>query len=190
MYANANVLNSNYNSLQVQLRQRFDHGLTYNIAYTWSRSLDEFSGLNLSGNNSFIQDPHNPQADYGPSSFDQPNRLTANGCYELPVGKGKRWSLGPANWVLGGWKASGIYTINSGRSATPYGYSGQYYDEMGTSTVSTPGTGRISPGVRKLASLEATPSGSIPASFPSRHLVHMVTRERASCAGRTSRIST
>ncbi len=133
MYANANVLNSNYNSLQIQLRQRFNHGLTYNIAYTWSRSLDELSGLNVSGNNGFVQDPHNPQADYGPSSFNQPNRLTANGSYELPVGKGKRWSLGPANWVLGGWKASGIYTINSGRSATPYGYSGQYYDEMGVS---------------------------------------------------------
>jgi len=133
MYANANVLNSNYNSLQVQLRQRFNHGLTYNIAYTWSRSLDEFSGLNVGGNggNSFVQDPHNPQADYGPSSFNQPNRLTANGSYELPVGKGKRWSLGPANWVLGGWKASGIYTITSGRSATPYGYGGGGFDEMG-----------------------------------------------------------
>jgi len=131
MYANANVLNSNYNSLQVQLRQRFNHGLTYNIAYTWSRSLDELSGLNVSGVSAFVQDPHNPQADYGPSSFNQPNRLTANGSWELPVGKGKRWSLGPANWVLGGWKASGIYTINSGRSATAYGYGGGGYDEMG-----------------------------------------------------------
>jgi hypothetical protein len=131
MYANANVLNSNYNSLQVQLRQRFNHGLTYNIAYTWSRSLDELSGLNVSGNNGFVQDPHNLQADYGPSSFNQPNRLTANGSWELPVGKGKRWSLGWANSILGGWKASGIYTITSGRSATPYGYSGPYYDETG-----------------------------------------------------------
>jgi hypothetical protein len=131
MYANANVLNSNYNSLQVQLRQRFNHGLTYNIAYTWSRSLDELSGLNVSGVSAFVQDPHNPQADYGPSSFNQPNRLTANGSWELPVGKGKRWSLGSANWVLGGWKASGIYTINSGRSATAYGYGGGGYDEMG-----------------------------------------------------------
>ena len=132
MYANANVLSSNYNSLQVQLRQRFNHGLTYNIAYTWSKSLDQISGINLvNGNNNFIQDPHNIGADYGPSSFDQPHRLTANGSYELPVGKGKRWSLGPANWVLGGWKASGIYTITSGRTLTAYGYNGASLDEMG-----------------------------------------------------------
>ena len=132
MYANANVLSANYNSLQVQLRQRFHHGLTYNLAYTWSKSLDEISAINLvNGNNNFIQNPQNIRADYGPSSFNQPNRLTASGSWELPVGKGKRWSLGPANWVLGGWKASGIYTVDSGRSFTVYGYNGASLDEMG-----------------------------------------------------------
>jgi outer membrane receptor protein involved in Fe transport len=132
MYANANVLTSSYNSLQAQLRQRFNHGLSYNIAYTWAKSLDEISAINLvSGNNNFIQNPQDIRADYGPSSFNQPNRLTANGSWELPVGKGKRWSLGPANWVLGGWKASGIYTITSGRSFTAYGYNGANLDEMG-----------------------------------------------------------
>jgi hypothetical protein len=132
MYANANILGSNYNSLQVQVRQRFDHGLTYNIAYTWSKSLDEISGINLvNGNNNFIQDPQHIGADYGPSSFDQTHRLTANGSWEIPVGRGKHWSLGSANWVLGGWKASGIYTITSGRTLTPYGYNGANLDEMG-----------------------------------------------------------
>ncbi|MGP0021320.1 MAG: TonB-dependent receptor domain-containing protein [Candidatus Sulfotelmatobacter sp.] len=131
MYANANVLGSNYNSLQVQLRQRFNHGLTYNVAYTWSKSLDDFSGYNVSGNGGFIQDAHNIAGDYGPSSFNQPNRLTFNGSWELPVGKGKRWSLGPANWALGGWKASGIYTITSGRTFTAYGCTVCGFDEMG-----------------------------------------------------------
>jgi len=131
MYANANVLGSNYNSLQVQLRQRYTHGLTYNLAYTWSKSLDDLSGFNISGTGGFIQDAHNPAGDYGPSSFNQPQRLTFNGSYELPVGKGKRWSLGPANWLLGGWKASGIYTVTSGRSFTVYGCSVCGWDEMG-----------------------------------------------------------
>jgi hypothetical protein len=47
------------------------------------------------------------------------------------VGKGKHGSLGPANWILGGWKASGIYTITSGRVFTAYGYAGPGFDEMG-----------------------------------------------------------
>lgn len=133
MYANANVLSSSYHSLQVQLRQRFHHGLNYNIAYTLSKSLDDFSGYNVSGNGGFVQDPHNIAADYGPSSFDQRHRLTANGTWELPVGRNKRWSLGPANWVLGGWKASGIYTITSGRTESAYGVQCNCsFDEMST----------------------------------------------------------
>ena len=132
MYANANILGSNYNALQVQLRQRFTHGLTYLVSYTWSRAFDELSGVgNVSGNNGFTQDPHNITADYGPASFDQPQRLTASGSWELPVGKGKQWSLGPANWILGGWKISGIYTLTSGRTFSVYSYSGPGFDQMG-----------------------------------------------------------
>jgi hypothetical protein len=137
MYANANILGSNYNSLQVQLRQRYYHGLTYNVAYTWSKSLDEFSGQNVSGVAFSVQNPYDIRADRGPSSFNEPNRLTANGSWELPVGKGKRWSLGPANWVLGGWKASGIYTITSGRSLTAYGCQSCAPDEMGLGVYGT-----------------------------------------------------
>src|SRR5580700_7259401 len=45
MYANANILGSNYNALQVQVRQRLTHGLTYLVSYTWSRTFDELSGI-------------------------------------------------------------------------------------------------------------------------------------------------
>jgi len=139
MYANANVLGSNYNALQVQLRQRFTHGLTYLVSFTWSRAFDEMSGIgNVSGNNGFVQDPQNIKADYGPASFDQPKRLTASGSWDLPVGKGKPLSVGRANWVVGGWKMSGIYTLTSGRTFTVYGYSGPGYDQMGE-----PFTGRF-----------------------------------------------
>jgi hypothetical protein len=132
MYANANILGSNYNALQVQVRQRLTHGLTYLVSYTWSRTFDELSGIgNVSGNNGFTQNPHDVKADYGPSSFDQPQRLTASGSWELPVGKGKRFSLGPGNWVLGDWMISGIYTLTSGRTFSVYGYSGPGYDQMG-----------------------------------------------------------
>jgi hypothetical protein len=58
--------------------------------------------------------------------------LTASGSWELPVGKGKLVSLGFANWILGDWKVSGIYTLTSGRTFSVYGYSGPGYDEMGS----------------------------------------------------------
>jgi hypothetical protein len=132
-YANANILGSNYNALQTQLRQRYKYGLTYLVSYTWSRSFDEMSGIgNVTGNNGFVQDPHHIAADYGPANFDQPQRLTASAVWDMPVGKGKRFNLGPGNWILGGWKLSGIYTLTSGRTFSVYGYSGASPDEMGS----------------------------------------------------------
>jgi hypothetical protein len=120
----------------VQLRRRFARGVQYQISYSHSKALDESSGINnISGFNGggFIQNPYDVRADYGLASFDQPNRLTANGTWELPVGKAKRWSLGAADWILGGWKASGIYTVTSGRTFTVYPF-GEFggFDEMGT----------------------------------------------------------
>jgi hypothetical protein len=50
----------------------------------------------------------------------------------LPVGKDKPWSLGWADWVVGGWKMSGIYTLTSGRTFSVYGYTGPGFDELGT----------------------------------------------------------
>jgi hypothetical protein len=132
VYANANVSASTYNALQTQLRQRFSHGLTYQVSYTYAKALDDSSGvINIGGLQAIVQNPYDISAEKGPASFDQRHRLTANGVWELPVGKDKRWSLGPANWVLGDWKMSGIYTASSGRTFSIYGYNGPGYDEMG-----------------------------------------------------------
>jgi hypothetical protein len=137
VYANANLLTASYNSLQVQLRQRFSHGITYQVFYTYSKALDESSGINnIGGFNGIglIQNPQDIKADYGLASFDQTHRLVGSGIWELPVGKGQRWSAGPANWVVGGWKISGIYTLASGRTFTPYVTGQEFggFDETGT----------------------------------------------------------
>src|SRR5208283_5223673 len=104
-----------YNALQVRLRQRFSKGLQYSLNYTYSRALDETSAINnVIGTNDFIMDPHNPQRDYGPASTNQTHRFVATGSYDVPVGRGRRYSLGAANWALGNWSLSGIYSLASG----------------------------------------------------------------------------
>ena len=127
VYANQNTLSATYNALQVQVRQRFSHGISYQAFYTYSKALDDASGINnIQGLSEFIQDPQNIGADKGPSSFDQTHRLVGSGFWELPVGKGKRWSAGPANWIVGDWHIAGIYTLTSGRtySVYPFGFFG------------------------------------------------------------------
>jgi hypothetical protein len=132
-YSVANLFTANYNSLQVRLNQRFSHGLLYQLNYTWSRAFDNVSAINniptgsltLQNNNCF-------SCDRSPASFDQPSRFVASGTYELPIGKGRPLSLGPANWVVGGWNFSGIYTVASGMPETLFdGYCCPSYGEDG-----------------------------------------------------------
>ena len=121
LYANANVLNSSYNSLQVQLIQRPRHGLQYHLNYTYSATLDESSGINnISGEGSgLIQDPHHPGGDYGPAASDERHRFVATYSYQIPFASdhSRSWKT----LLFGGWTTSGIYQLASGFPFTIYG---------------------------------------------------------------------
>ncbi len=130
-YQNANVFWSTYNSLQVRLNKRLTSGLQYSLNYTWSKALDTLSIIGLQFRaDSFVQNPHNIGAEYGPSNFDQTHRFVATGSYEVPVGKGRKLDLGKWNFLVGGWQASGIYTVSSGFPYTIYAY-GDSADQTG-----------------------------------------------------------
>lgn len=133
-YANANIFSSNYNALQVKLTQRFTQGLQYQANYTWSRALDEDSAINnVDGESGFLQDQHNLAGDYGPANFDQTHRIVLTGTYDLPVGKGKRWSFsGPVNQIIGGWQIGGIFTHSSGTPFTVYAPENVNWTQAGT----------------------------------------------------------
>ena len=110
---------STYNALQVSLNGRQEHGLTYLISYTWSKSLD----LGCTGwygvEGCSIQNPYNLQADKGPSATDLPQIFSAAWVYALPFGKGGKFSTGSSlmNALIGGWNLNGVLSLNSG---TPF----------------------------------------------------------------------
>jgi outer membrane receptor protein involved in Fe transport len=110
---------SSYNALQVSLNGRQQHGLTYLISYTLSRSRD-FGCTGFYGvEGCSIQNPYNLQADEGPAATDLPNIFSAAWVYELPFGKGRKLSSdnGVVNALLGGWNLNGVLSLNSG---TPF----------------------------------------------------------------------
>src|SRR5205807_3491950 len=119
-----NVLDSNdfstYHALEVQLQRRLSNGISFNVAYTWAKSLDTRSfdpTLTVvgTGNASTAADTpfdiNNRRLNYAPSDFDRRHVFNANIVAELPFGKGKRW-LGNANGLLnrvaGGWQVTGF----------------------------------------------------------------------------------
>jgi hypothetical protein len=106
---------SNYNGLQVDLRQGAWKGLQFDANYTWSHSLSVESPNDWTGALTVfsLRDLHQG---YGPSQFDLTNVAHVNGTYDLPVGRGKAL-LGNsrvADKVLGGITVGTIITFQSG----------------------------------------------------------------------------
>jgi hypothetical protein len=127
LYGNNNGFQSTYNGLQVQLIQRAMHGLTYHVNYTYSKTMDLTSGINLiNGEPSLIQDPHHPYQEYGLSASDQTHRLVATYAYEVPR---DLFHVHGMNWLLSGWSTSGVYQLASGFPFAIGG--GESADQMG-----------------------------------------------------------
>jgi hypothetical protein len=121
---------SNYNSLQARLERRFSGGLTLLASYTWGKALtDSVDHLSTSGAGNGVdvgafrelQNPNNRRAEYGPAEFDVTHRFVVSGVWQLPLGReraiGRNWSR-PADFLIGGWELSPIFTAQTGLPLT------------------------------------------------------------------------
>jgi len=97
--------NSNYNAMQVSLRHPTGYGMSYEVSYTWSHTLDDI----IPGNG---VDDSNPHRWYGTSSLNQTQILVINWTYLLPFFKDS--SHVAVRSLLGGWQISGITSFMTG----------------------------------------------------------------------------
>ena len=117
--ATANLLSSNsfsnYNGLQIDLRQQFSHGLTFNANYTWSHSLTDRYNKNVDGSGNFTT-LRDRALDRGPSPWDIRHVLQAYGTYDVPFGAGRMFSSkNPiVDAVAGGWTVGSIFRFQTG----------------------------------------------------------------------------
>lgn len=122
-YLNGNVQtltgasHSTYHALHMRLQHRFSNGVTLLSSYSYSKSIDNGSGIRTTDGDALTpSNNYNLRAERGRSAFDFRQRLTNSFLYELPFGKGKRFlnSGGAVNAVLGGWQLGGIFTLQAG----------------------------------------------------------------------------
>jgi hypothetical protein len=111
--------NSSYNSFQASVTKRFSHGLTFLASYTWSHSLDDYSG-DLTGTSDVSVVPGNQAPgflnnNYATSDFDRRHRFVFSGIYDLP--KFYKGASGFARQAVNGWELASILTLQSG---TPF----------------------------------------------------------------------
>ncbi|HMB27039.1 MAG TPA: hypothetical protein VKS99_02995, partial [Blastocatellia bacterium] len=119
---------SNYHGMIVTLRKRYSRGFAFDFNYTLSKSLDN-SGLVTQNNVAEFQNSLFPDLDYGTSLFDVRHVVNANGVYELPFGKGRKFDVGnrALSKIISGWNTSGIYTYQSGTPLTVAQNAGQAF---------------------------------------------------------------
>jgi hypothetical protein len=111
-----NETNFSYDSLQAGLRMENRHGVTVQLAYTWSHEIDE-----VSGDLSSLSNPFNPQYDRGSGALDRRHIFNASYIYSLPFFAHS--SNVAERTVLGGWEFSGITIAQSG-TPKPLTYNG------------------------------------------------------------------
>ncbi|HWR17699.1 MAG TPA: TonB-dependent receptor [Terriglobales bacterium] len=108
---------SSYNAGQITLRKQTSSGLTGQIFYTYSKSLDinsTISGADSRRSPQLVQNPYDIRADWGRSDFDQTHALGFNFSYPLPW-KVNSTGLGA---LVNGWSIDGIAQITSGQPFT------------------------------------------------------------------------
>ena len=104
IFAQDTVANSNYNSFQASLEKRFSHGLQAELAYTFSKSIDQASSFED------ILNPFDFSRTRGLSLFDARHRFVVSYYWELPIPK----FSGFTGKVANGWAISGITQFQSG----------------------------------------------------------------------------
>ncbi len=100
------VGNTNFNALEVTLKQRTAHGLDLMLNYTYSKTIDDLGTFRVGDK---------PRLDRSISAADQPQNVAATAVYQLPFGRGH---VGADNFVVrslaSDWGLSSIVTYHSG----------------------------------------------------------------------------
>ncbi len=104
-----------YNALQAEVRRRFSNGFSYQVNYTFQKTLGDVPDDSQLRQSPY-QDNNNPRLQYGRPDFDRTHTVNANMVYELPFGKGKKFinQGGLMNAIFGGFQFSSIVNLSSG----------------------------------------------------------------------------
>jgi len=116
------VGSGNYNGLQASLDKRYTNGFSYGVSYTFSKAIDVGGDGFYGVEGGVPQDAYNPaRFDRSVSGLDLTHILSVNTLYEIPVGKGKRFSTGHGvlDYILGGWQINNLFQAHSGIAFTP-----------------------------------------------------------------------
>ncbi|HLW77967.1 MAG TPA: hypothetical protein VKU44_00065, partial [Terriglobia bacterium] len=130
--------NESYHSMQFEASHRLQQGLEFHSDFTWAKALaddqgpygsdatgDGFGGEGGGERSTSVLNRH---VDFGNVYGTRRLRWNTTALYDLPVGRGKMFGGGmnrAEDLVVGGWRLTSIFTVQTGPYETPYFPSGQ-----------------------------------------------------------------
>ena len=114
-----NFSNSTYNSLQLEARHRFGHGLEFQANYVFEKWLSDAAGVFQNRFEPFM-DINNTKIERARTPTDLTHQFKANYSYDLPLGEGHRLHGRFLDKIIGGWMTSGNITWVSGNPYSIY----------------------------------------------------------------------
>ncbi|MGC4049387.1 MAG: carboxypeptidase-like regulatory domain-containing protein [Paludibaculum sp.] len=114
----SSVGGGSYHGAQLNVRKRFNNGDVIDVNYTFSKSIDLRSNTERAGSSTgVLWNPWQPGLMKGVSDYDNTHLLNMLAVYNLPVGRGKKYSTDIPRWadaIIGGWQLSGVWRWSSG----------------------------------------------------------------------------
>jgi hypothetical protein len=116
IYAQSTIGTSNYNGLQLSVRQALKYGLEYDVNYTYSKSMDEGSDPERVTYGSAIINTFGQRQMYADSDFDVRHNITANYTAPFPFGQGAPYlnKGGLLDRIVGGFQLNGTVHYSTG----------------------------------------------------------------------------
>jgi hypothetical protein len=131
-------INSSYNALAFEVKNRSFHGLEMDFSYTFSHALDYSQNASTSASTNSWYDPYgNARANYGNSNFNVPNRVTGYALYKFP----DFTKNNVLKYVTNGWQINDSF---QGQSGLPYSYGTSSYNSYDATSTGFNGSGGIS----------------------------------------------
>jgi hypothetical protein len=127
LFSTENLGFQNYQAMQIQATHKTSSGLFFQANYTWAHDISDAQGdapTAFPAETSYevaVADRFAVGQNRGNVEGVRRQRFLLTGSYELPFGKGRKWSSswGPVNAVLGGWSLNTVTLLETGPYLTP-----------------------------------------------------------------------
>jgi hypothetical protein len=102
--------------MMIRFEKRYSRGLQFQTSYVFSKILTDADSY-WSDSYGFAMDHYNRSLEKSIGSFDVPHNFKFSAVWDIPFGKGRTFvnQNRIANWVIGGWRVSGIAVYSAGQ---------------------------------------------------------------------------